>query len=114
MANTITHPACGKSWVQRGNMSGHCSKCHETFYGMRAFDRHQTHDEDGKVVCHDPASGDRGPWYQDAGGQWRHGKPMTAEQKAKLKEQLSRSSSKVTALPTAAPVVEEQELPQAA
>ena len=32
---------CGAVWRQRGNRTGHCSECHETFEGITAFDRHQ-------------------------------------------------------------------------
>lgn len=48
---------CGRncSWRQSGNRTGHCSGCHRTFDGERAFDRHQTV-SDGKVTCHDPAA----------------------------------------------------------
>lgn len=48
---------CGRncSWRQRGNRTGHCSGCHETFDGIEAFDRHQTV-PDGRVVCADPAT----------------------------------------------------------
>lgn len=46
---------CGGIWHQKGNRSGHCSNCHETFGSLSAFDRHQRMIE-GKVVCFDPES----------------------------------------------------------
>ena len=51
MGATLTHPACGKSWTQRGNLTGHCSKCHETFEGLTAFDAHQSIGDGGDVIC---------------------------------------------------------------
>jgi len=52
----VTHPKCGKSWIQRGNRTGHCAKCHETFEGLTAFDAHQKLNDDGSVRCLPPAS----------------------------------------------------------
>lgn len=49
-----THPKCGKSWRQRGNRTGHCAACHETFEGLALFDAHQLISRDGKPVCRDP------------------------------------------------------------
>ncbi|PPF56068.1 hypothetical protein C5B94_03875 [Clavibacter michiganensis] len=49
-----THAACGKSWRQRGNRTGHCAACHETFEGITAFDAHQAQQPDGSVKCRDP------------------------------------------------------------
>lgn len=49
----VSHGACGKSWVQRGNRTSHCSQCHETFEGITLFDRHQVR-RDGVIVCLDP------------------------------------------------------------
>ena len=46
-----THGACGKSWKQRGNRTGHCAGCHETFEGIALFDAHQRVSADGKLVC---------------------------------------------------------------
>lgn len=47
------HGACGKGWKQRGNRTGHCSKCHETFEGLSLFDWHQLLGDDGSVLCRD-------------------------------------------------------------
>lgn len=38
--HTVTHGACGKSWIQHGNLTSHCGACHETFAGLLGFDRH--------------------------------------------------------------------------
>jgi hypothetical protein len=46
---------CGVTFRTHGNKTGHCSGCHRTFTGIKAFDRHQTIDV-GRVTCHDPAS----------------------------------------------------------
>lgn len=51
-----SHGACGKKWWQRGNSTGHCSKCHLTFEGLGLFDWHQLLDKSGNVICRDPAS----------------------------------------------------------
>jgi len=51
MAQIATHGACGKSWVQHGNRTGHCSQCHETFEGVSLFDWHQIVDDAGRVKC---------------------------------------------------------------
>ncbi|MFK4760324.1 hypothetical protein ACI3KS_05250 [Microbacterium sp. ZW T5_45] len=45
------HAACGKSWKQRGNRTGHCSGCHQTFEGVTLFDQHRR-----GGVCADPRS----------------------------------------------------------
>jgi hypothetical protein len=52
-ANCVGPRGCGVSFKTAGSRNGHCSGCHRTFVGLRAFDRHQTI-TDGKVTCHDP------------------------------------------------------------
>lgn len=52
--NTV-HGACGRSWKQRGNTTGHCSRCHETFEGLSVFDAHFFTDTDGKRKCRHPS-----------------------------------------------------------
>lgn len=49
-----SHGACGKTWKQRGNRTGHCSACHETFEGETVFDAHRITDAAGNRVCLDP------------------------------------------------------------
>ena len=49
MTALTTHAACGKSWKQRGNRTGHCSGCHKTFEGLSLFDAHRR-----GGVCADP------------------------------------------------------------
>ena len=57
------HGACGKTWRQVGNRTGHCSRCHQTFQGSTLFDGHQTMNARGDVVCADPATTPiRGHW----------------------------------------------------
>lgn len=51
MTDLTTHGACGKSWVQSGNRTSHCPKCHITLNGVRLFDWHQQLQGDGSVVC---------------------------------------------------------------
>jgi hypothetical protein len=78
MSTTVTHPRCGKSWVQRGNRTGHCAKCHETFEGIAIFDAHQRINDDGSVRCLPPAevgtgSKRKGTWeaLRLVNGTWR-------------------------------------------
>lgn len=54
MAELTTHGKCGKSWKQRGNRTGHCAGCHETFEGLSVFDAHQRIGDGGTVVCLPP------------------------------------------------------------
>lgn len=85
MAELTTHGACGKSWRQRGNTTGHCARCHETFEGLGLFDWHQVVQGDGTVKCRDLRSGAairRGLRLVD--GTWR-GPEMPKELLAKLK-----------------------------
>lgn len=51
----VSHGACGKEWVQRGNRTGHCARCHHTFEGITLFDSHQSISPEGFVICADPA-----------------------------------------------------------
>lgn len=60
MTAMISHPKCGKTWKQRGNRTGHCSACCETFEGLSLFDAHQRLTPDGRVICLDPASMESG------------------------------------------------------
>jgi len=55
MTAEISHGVCGKTWKQRGNRTGHCAACHETFEGLSLFDWHQTLSDEGKVLCRNPA-----------------------------------------------------------
>ncbi len=50
-----THGQCGKSWIQRGNRTGHCSGCHETFEGLAVFDAHRYTNDAGQRACRNPA-----------------------------------------------------------
>jgi hypothetical protein len=50
-----THGACGATWKQHGNRTGHCGVCHRTFEGSGLFDWHQELQADGSVICRDPS-----------------------------------------------------------
>lgn len=76
----VSHGACGKTWQQKGNRSGHCGGCHVTFCGIAAFDAHR---RDG--ACLDPSQLE-GPWWQDEDTQWHRSVPLTAEQRAKFSD----------------------------
>lgn len=68
----IGHPKCGKTWAQRGNRTGHCAKCCETFEGLTLFDAHQRVADDGSVTRLDPATMTfHGKPLRNIGGSWR-------------------------------------------
>lgn len=77
----VLHPACGKRFPA-GDRTGHCSQCHETFYGLTAFDRHQR-SQAGRVRCLIPTTNSE-EWRLDAEGRWHYGERMTTEQAAAL------------------------------
>jgi hypothetical protein len=65
----LTHPCRAAGWpcgahVERarwsGTEAGHCSQCGRIFIGQSAFDRHQTHDTAGQLICRDPETLVRG------------------------------------------------------
>lgn len=74
-----THGACGKTWKQRGNKTGHCSGCHETFEGLSLFDAHRHYLDPDKTVrgCKDPATMEypKGWPLKLENGSWRSTKP---------------------------------------
>ena len=51
----LTTHGCGKSWRQRGNRTGHCARCHNTFEGVALFDAHFVRTDEG-LESRDPAS----------------------------------------------------------
>lgn len=63
MTYTTTCHKCQKTITYRGDATGHCAKCHETFSSESAFDAHQRLEE-GKVTCLNPAT------YQTEGGSY--------------------------------------------
>lgn len=48
------HGACGKTWKQRGNITGHCAACHETYESSSLFDAHRYTTETGNRACRLP------------------------------------------------------------
>lgn len=46
-------PRCGKMY-RANDTDGHCTRCHRTFAGEKAFTRHHKHPADGSLVCEDP------------------------------------------------------------
>lgn len=67
-----SHGACGKTWRQRGNRTGHCSACHETFEGESLFDAHRVTLDDGTRGCREPGSMKvRGVALRLENGSWR-------------------------------------------
>lgn len=70
----LKFPICnfGHVWRQRGNVSGHCGKCHETFEGLTLFDAHQRIEEDGSVLCLKPQfMSYKGQPLRQVDGSWR-------------------------------------------
>lgn len=74
--HNTSHGACGRTWQQRGNRTGHCAGCHETFEGIALFDAHQTSDN-GITVCKSPETMEhpRGWSLKQVNGSWRSTKP---------------------------------------
>lgn len=73
MSDEVTHSKCGRTWLQRGNRTGHCALCHESFEGVSLFDKHQRVSPDGFVTCVDPATMEFPkdyPLKQDEYGTW--------------------------------------------
>lgn len=94
------YPICSLDhvWLQRGNTTGHCARCHETFEGVRLFDRHQTTDEAGRTVCKSPSDVVyEGEPLRLVDGAWR-GPAMNADASAQLaaKRGLSGTPSQPT------------------
>ena len=48
-----TDPRCGKTY-RANDTDGHCTRCHRTFVGERAFTEHHRHLPGGELVCEDP------------------------------------------------------------
>jgi hypothetical protein len=70
----LKYPVCnfGHVWKQRGNVTGHCSKCHNTFEGLTLFDAHQRILEDGSVMCLKPEFMTyKGQSLREVDGAWR-------------------------------------------
>ena len=71
------HTPCGQQ-IPNGETGGHCAGCCRSFRGLTAFEMHQTLDERGRTICHDPATmrnakGELRPFWQDKTGCWHHG-----------------------------------------
>ncbi len=83
------HGACGKTWRQRGNRTGHCSGCHETFEGEALFDAHRRTADDGTRICLEPAAMEfRGEPVRLENGTWRGPKMSAAARNAYRKEAI--------------------------
>lgn len=62
---------CGAVWRQRGNSSGHCTSCHETFRSLSAFKKHQRM-HGPKNVCLHPTEVGLVEWVDSVGAvQWK-------------------------------------------
>lgn len=75
------HGACGKTWKQRGNITGHCSGCHETFEGVALFDKHRTDAPDGSRTCRNSESMEYPKGYplKLVNGAWKSTKPLPVQ-----------------------------------
>ncbi|WP_443673898.1 FDXHR family putative zinc-binding protein [Leucobacter chromiisoli] len=83
--HNTSHGACGKTWRQRGNRTGHCGACHETFEGETVFDAHRITDKQGNRVCLPPSEVKyAGVLLRLENGTWR-GPKMSAEALARRK-----------------------------
>lgn len=80
-----SHGSCGRTWRQRGNRTGHCSGCHETFEGEKLFDAHRVTLNDGTRGCADPRSMEwQGEPLRIENGTWR-GPRMDAEERERYR-----------------------------
>lgn len=63
---------CGAVWRQRGNRTGHCSRCHLTWEGISLFDAHQSTGPDGHTICKAPTEMTvKGEPLRFVDGSWR-------------------------------------------
>ena len=49
----MTDPRCGKTY-RANDQDGHCTRCHLTWSGEKAFTAHHRHLPSGELVCEDP------------------------------------------------------------
>lgn len=72
-----SHGSCGKTWKQRGNKTGHCSGCHETFEGLGLFDAHRYQISENERGCKSPEKMEypKGWPLKLENGSWRSTKP---------------------------------------
>lgn len=72
-----SHGQCGKTWKQRGNRTGHCSGCHETFEGLGLFDAHRYSVSETERGCKNPSEMEYPKGYRLIleNGSWRTTKP---------------------------------------
>lgn len=86
MSADKTAPWCPKCGIEypAGEKTGHCGACHQTFYGLQAFESHrQGPHGTPERQCVDPALvGEL--WWQDDKDRWHFGERLTSEQKATL------------------------------
>lgn len=75
IVNDVLHPKCGKRWTNNDTV-GHCSACCETFYGLKAFEKHRRGGS-----CFSRA--DKLFW-QDDKERWHYGERMSDEDKARV------------------------------
>ena len=71
----VLHPKCGKTYTNN-NTVGHCAACCETFFGLRAFDKHRR-----GAMCN--VTNDALFWLDDR-GRWHWGERMSDEDKARV------------------------------
>lgn len=81
MSSGVLHPKCGNRFPA-GDRTGHCASCCESFYGLAAFDQHQSA-ADGRVSCSLPST-DGGKWWLDDSDRWHYGEKMSEEDKARI------------------------------
>lgn len=74
--HNTSHGACGKTWRQRGNTTGLCAGCHETFEGRNLFNAHFERIND-TPVCRNPETLEypKGWPLKLVNGSWRSTKP---------------------------------------
>lgn len=82
--STFVHAKCGKTIKNRGNRTGHCGNCCETYYGETAWNKHYTTDESmERIICRSPVPVE-GKWWLDEYDHWHFGRRMTEDEKKEI------------------------------
>lgn len=76
-------PHCSKHYPA-GDKTGHCATCHETFYGLAAFENHRRGPHGPERHCITPGIDDKLDWWLDDRQRWHLGQKLTPEESRKI------------------------------
>ena len=82
-SNMAYCPRCTKHYPA-GDKTGHCAVCHETFYGLAAFETHRQGAHGPQRHCVKPGLDPRMDYWQDDKQRWHLGKQLTPEETARI------------------------------